>query len=208
VSLGKALHGIASTFELFRLVVTGGSLTRKPKKSLRCLLVEVPWQINEYLNLMDWFRRGERGRIIFQKGFAPLAPGWLRPYWALCINGKSTLLSYLLREFRPSTGAIVNAKIEHWCKKTLHAVSSSLKWKLSIGNNINYQYNRLHYSLVLFCRLSICLYFFTTGIEFPTLPRLDLRRSNFFSNLGYISCSVLYGVMFSYISVWIFANWQ
>jgi len=29
-----------------RLVVTGGSLTRWPKRSLRCLLVEVPWQIN------------------------------------------------------------------------------------------------------------------------------------------------------------------
>jgi len=26
-------------------------LTRWPKRSLRCLLVEVPWQINEYLNL-------------------------------------------------------------------------------------------------------------------------------------------------------------
>jgi len=26
-------------------------LTRRPKRSLRCLLVEVPWQINEYLNL-------------------------------------------------------------------------------------------------------------------------------------------------------------
>jgi len=34
-----------------KLVVTGGSLTRRPKRSLRCLLVEVPWQINEYLNL-------------------------------------------------------------------------------------------------------------------------------------------------------------
>jgi len=31
------------------LVVTGGSLTRRPKRSLRYLLVEVPWQINEYL---------------------------------------------------------------------------------------------------------------------------------------------------------------
>jgi len=34
-----------------RLVVTGGSLTRRSKRSLRCLLVEVPWQINEYLYL-------------------------------------------------------------------------------------------------------------------------------------------------------------
>jgi len=34
-----------------RLAVTGGSLTRRPKRSFRCLLVEVPWQINEYLNL-------------------------------------------------------------------------------------------------------------------------------------------------------------
>jgi len=32
-----------------RLVVTGGSLTRRPKRSLRCFLVEVSWQINEYL---------------------------------------------------------------------------------------------------------------------------------------------------------------
>jgi len=33
-----------------RLVVTGGSLTRRPKRSLRCLLVEVHWEINEYQN--------------------------------------------------------------------------------------------------------------------------------------------------------------
>jgi len=33
-----------------RLVVTGGSLIWRPKRFLRCLLVEVPWQINEYLN--------------------------------------------------------------------------------------------------------------------------------------------------------------
>jgi len=33
-----------------KLIVKGGSLTRKPKRSLRWLLVEVPWQINEYLN--------------------------------------------------------------------------------------------------------------------------------------------------------------
>jgi len=33
-----------------RLVVTGGSLTRRPKRSLRCLLAKVPWQKNEYLN--------------------------------------------------------------------------------------------------------------------------------------------------------------
>jgi len=37
---------------MVRLVVTGGSLTRRPKRSLRCLMVEVPRQINEYLNLM------------------------------------------------------------------------------------------------------------------------------------------------------------
>jgi len=36
---------------MVRLVVTGGSLTRRPKRSLRCLLVKVPRQINEYLNL-------------------------------------------------------------------------------------------------------------------------------------------------------------
>jgi len=34
-----------------RLVVTGGSLSRRPKRSLRCLLVEAPSQINEDLNL-------------------------------------------------------------------------------------------------------------------------------------------------------------
>jgi len=28
-----------------RLVVTGGSLTRRPKRSLRCLLVKEFWQI-------------------------------------------------------------------------------------------------------------------------------------------------------------------
>jgi len=33
------------------VLVTGGSLTRKPNRSLRCLLVEVPRQITEYLNL-------------------------------------------------------------------------------------------------------------------------------------------------------------
>jgi len=27
-----------------RLVVTSGSLTRRPKRSLRCLLIEEPWQ--------------------------------------------------------------------------------------------------------------------------------------------------------------------
>jgi len=43
-----------------RLVVTGGSLTQRPKRSLRCLLVEVSWQINEYLNLKansSWTRK-------------------------------------------------------------------------------------------------------------------------------------------------------
>jgi len=29
--------------------LTGDSLTRRPKRSHRCLLVDVPWQINEYL---------------------------------------------------------------------------------------------------------------------------------------------------------------
>jgi len=49
VSLGKAYNGIASTVPLSGYtgtVVTGGSLTRKPKWSLCCFLVEVPWQIN------------------------------------------------------------------------------------------------------------------------------------------------------------------
>jgi len=37
---------------LIRLVVTGGSLTRIPKRSLGCLLVEIyTLTINEYLNL-------------------------------------------------------------------------------------------------------------------------------------------------------------
>jgi len=35
-----------------RLVVAGGSLTRRPKRSLRCLLVEVAWQINVYLTYL------------------------------------------------------------------------------------------------------------------------------------------------------------
>jgi len=40
-----------------KLVVTGvgDNLTRRPKRSLRCHLVEVPSQINKYLNLSrDW----------------------------------------------------------------------------------------------------------------------------------------------------------
>jgi len=36
---------------MVRQVVTGDSLTRRLKRSLCCLLIEVPWQINEYLNL-------------------------------------------------------------------------------------------------------------------------------------------------------------
>jgi len=36
---------------MVRLVVTGGGVTRRPKRSLRCLLVELPWQIIEYLRL-------------------------------------------------------------------------------------------------------------------------------------------------------------
>jgi len=39
VSLGKALNEIVCNFEL---VGIGGSLIRRPKRSLRCLLVEVP----------------------------------------------------------------------------------------------------------------------------------------------------------------------
>jgi len=48
VSLGKAPIGITSIsiFEWLRLV-TGDSLTQKPKRSLRCLLAETTWQINE-----------------------------------------------------------------------------------------------------------------------------------------------------------------
>jgi len=38
MSLGKAFIGITFTFEWLRLVVTGGSLTKKLKRSLRCLL--------------------------------------------------------------------------------------------------------------------------------------------------------------------------
>jgi len=34
-----------------RLVVTGGSLTRTPKRSFRCLLVKETWQLNE----QNWF---------------------------------------------------------------------------------------------------------------------------------------------------------
>jgi len=42
VFLGKALNEIASTFREVRLVVICGSFTRRPKRSLRCVLVEVP----------------------------------------------------------------------------------------------------------------------------------------------------------------------
>jgi len=42
VSLGKALNGIASTYEWIDGIETVGSLTLKPKRSpLRCFLVEV-----------------------------------------------------------------------------------------------------------------------------------------------------------------------
>jgi len=37
------------------LVVTGGSLNRRPKRFLRCILVEAPWQINEFQNLTSAF---------------------------------------------------------------------------------------------------------------------------------------------------------
>jgi len=40
-----------------RLILTGGSLTRRPKRYLRCILFEVPWQINEYLNLLIVYLR-------------------------------------------------------------------------------------------------------------------------------------------------------
>jgi len=42
-TLGKALNRY---LWVVILVVTGGSLTRRPKRSLRCLLVEMHWQIN------------------------------------------------------------------------------------------------------------------------------------------------------------------
>jgi len=41
VSLGKALKWDASIFEKLRLVVTGGSLTQRLIRFLRCFLVEV-----------------------------------------------------------------------------------------------------------------------------------------------------------------------
>jgi len=42
VFLGKVFNGIASIFEWLDWLVTGGSLPQRPKRSLRCLLVEVP----------------------------------------------------------------------------------------------------------------------------------------------------------------------
>jgi len=49
VSLRKALNGLPLPLSgwLDCLVVTGGSLTRRPKWSLHCLLAEATWQINE-----------------------------------------------------------------------------------------------------------------------------------------------------------------
>jgi len=47
----RYLTGLPLYLWMIRLVVTGGNLTRRPKSSLCCLLVEVAWQINEYLNL-------------------------------------------------------------------------------------------------------------------------------------------------------------
>jgi len=40
----KVLNGIASILEW---LLTGGSLTRRPQRSLRCLLADTTWQINE-----------------------------------------------------------------------------------------------------------------------------------------------------------------
>jgi len=42
VSLSKTLIGIAFTFYMVRQVATGGSLTLKIEKVLRCFLIEVP----------------------------------------------------------------------------------------------------------------------------------------------------------------------
>jgi len=47
MSLGKSFKGIASTFKVIRLGVTGDSLTRRPKRSLGCFLVKVLGQTNE-----------------------------------------------------------------------------------------------------------------------------------------------------------------
>jgi len=49
VCLGKALNRIPLLLRVTQ-VVTGDSLTRRleePKKSLCCLMVEIPWQINK-----------------------------------------------------------------------------------------------------------------------------------------------------------------
>jgi len=53
-----------------RLIVTGGSLTQRPKRSLRCLLVEVLWQINltKWKVAMAQFV-GSRPRCSSQKPF-------------------------------------------------------------------------------------------------------------------------------------------
>jgi len=47
VTLGKALNGIASYLWMVGLVIVGGSLTWKTKRSGFHFLVEVPWHINE-----------------------------------------------------------------------------------------------------------------------------------------------------------------
>jgi len=53
VEIGRQVHLLCSwarhLIGLPRLIVTGGNLTQRPKRSLRCLLVEVPWQINEQI---------------------------------------------------------------------------------------------------------------------------------------------------------------
>jgi len=60
-----------------RLVVTGGSLTRRPKWSFHCLLVEVPWQINEYLNHLCTVRLlAPKQAAYFIKGFKPPYHNW------------------------------------------------------------------------------------------------------------------------------------
>jgi len=52
-----------------RLTVAGaGSLTRRPKRSHRCLLVEVPWQINEQvLSNIDFLNAVAKNREIILK---------------------------------------------------------------------------------------------------------------------------------------------
>jgi len=72
-----------------KLVVTGGWLTRRPKRSFCYLLVEVPWQINEYLNPKPkpCGVKSLDSLPFPRRGFSRYATATLRnDFWKVCNN--------------------------------------------------------------------------------------------------------------------------